>query len=98
LSPACLEYGMIANTTVDSRLFWLIRGTFGWTGLPLLASAVAMVEAWWPTKHIHACSVIANNVIFDQRAAKDRNLSLLVHVLAVAIACAPSARSRPCEF
>jgi len=45
------------------------------------------LKRWWGTHHLHACSVIANRVIFSrQRGPKIAVLSLLVHVLAVVIA------------
>ncbi|HXI08770.1 MAG: lysylphosphatidylglycerol synthase transmembrane domain-containing protein [Bradyrhizobium sp.] len=52
----------------------------GWLQWPWL-------KRWWATHHLHACSVIANRVIFSRtRGPKVAVLSLLVHVLAVAIA------------
>ena len=45
------------------------------------------LKRWWATHHLHACSVIANNVIFSrQRGPKIAALSLMVHVLTVVIA------------
>ncbi len=45
------------------------------------------LKRWWATHHLHACSVIANNVIFSwQRGPKITALSLMVHVLTVVIA------------
>jgi glycosyltransferase 2 family protein len=45
------------------------------------------LKRWWGTHHLHACSVIANRVIFSrERGPKIAVLSLLVHVLAVVIA------------
>jgi uncharacterized membrane protein YbhN (UPF0104 family) len=47
----------------------------------------AWLKHWWPTKHIHACSVIANRVIFSRKSGpKVTVLSLSIHVLAVVIA------------
>jgi hypothetical protein len=52
----------------------------GWLPWPWL-------RRWWATHHIHACSVIANRVIFSRdRGPKIAVLSLLVHVLTVVIA------------
>lgn len=52
----------------------------GWLQWPWL-------KRWWATHHLHACSVIANRVIFSRtRGPKVAVLSLLVHVLAVVIA------------
>src|SRR5712672_4724236 len=45
------------------------------------------LKRWWGTHHLHACSVIANRVIFSRKhGPKIAVLSLLVHVLAVVIA------------
>ncbi|WP_458760247.1 lysylphosphatidylglycerol synthase transmembrane domain-containing protein [Afipia sp. TerB] len=58
------------------------------------------LKTWWPTHHIHACSVIANRVMFDRRSGpKIAVLSLLVHVLTVVIAwCAARSIDAPAEF
>jgi hypothetical protein len=45
------------------------------------------LKRWWGTHHLHACSVIANRLLFNRtRGPKLAVLSLLVHVLAVVIA------------
>jgi uncharacterized membrane protein YbhN (UPF0104 family) len=45
------------------------------------------LKRWWATHHLHACSVIANRLIFNRtRGPKLAALSLLVHVLTVVIA------------
>jgi uncharacterized membrane protein YbhN (UPF0104 family) len=45
------------------------------------------LKRWWATHHLHACSVIANRVIFSRdRGPKLAGLSLFVHVLTVVIA------------
>jgi uncharacterized membrane protein YbhN (UPF0104 family) len=45
------------------------------------------LKRWWGTHHLHACSVIANRLIFSRRSGpKLAAISLLVHVLAVVIA------------
>ncbi|MFY9953673.1 lysylphosphatidylglycerol synthase transmembrane domain-containing protein [Bradyrhizobium sp.] len=58
------------------------------------------LKTWWPTKHVHACSVIANKVIFNWRSGpKIATLSLSIHVLAVVIAwCAVRSISAPANF
>jgi uncharacterized membrane protein YbhN (UPF0104 family) len=58
------------------------------------------LDTWWLTKHIHACSVIANRVIFSRRSGpKIAVLSLSIHVLAVVIAwCAVRAIAAPANF
>jgi uncharacterized membrane protein YbhN (UPF0104 family) len=56
---------------------FLILGRLPWRWL----------KRWWATHHLHACSVIANRLIFSpRRGPKLAALSLLVHVLTVVIA------------
>src|SRR5882762_4772954 len=57
-------------------------------------------KRWWGTHHMHACSVIANRVIFSRaRGPKIAMLSLLVHVLAVVIAwCVVRSIAAPVVF
>jgi uncharacterized membrane protein YbhN (UPF0104 family) len=58
-------------------LGFLVLGRLKWPWL----------KRWWATHHLHACSVIANRVIFSRkRGPKIAVLSLLVHVLTVVIA------------
>jgi len=58
-------------------LGFLVLGRLKWPWL----------KRWWGTHHLHACSVIANRVIFGrQHGPKIAVLSVLVHVLAVVIA------------
>jgi uncharacterized membrane protein YbhN (UPF0104 family) len=55
---------------------FLILGRLPWPRL----------KRWWGTHHLHACSVIANRVIFSrERGPEIVMLSFLVHVLAVVI-------------
>jgi len=96
------SYGMIADSNgrvalvvVDfaalaGGLGFLLLGHLPWTWL----------KNWWPTKHIHACSVIANQVMFDRRSGpKIAVLSLSIHVLAVVIAwCAVRSIAAPADF
>jgi glycosyltransferase 2 family protein len=58
------------------------------------------LKRWWATHHLHACSVIANRVIFSRkRGSKIAVLSLLVHVLAVVIAwCVVQSIAAPVVF
>jgi hypothetical protein len=64
-------------TALSAGAGFLILGRLRWPWL----------KRWWATQHIHACSVIANRVIFSRgRGPKLAALSLLVHVLAVVIA------------
>jgi uncharacterized membrane protein YbhN (UPF0104 family) len=56
---------------------FLILGRLHWPWL----------KRWWGTHHLHACSVIANRVIFSRdQGPKLAVLSLLVHVLNVVVA------------
>ena len=96
------SYGMIANSHGRLALvvvdFAALSGGMGFLLLGLLPWK--WLKTWWPTKHVHACSVIANKVIFDRRSGpKIAALSLLVHVLAVVIAwCAVRSISAPADF
>jgi uncharacterized membrane protein YbhN (UPF0104 family) len=58
------------------------------------------LKRWWGTHHIHACSVIANRVLFSRaQGPKVAVLSLLVHVLAVVIAwCVVQSIAAPVLF
>lgn len=58
------------------------------------------LKRWWGTHHLHACSVIANRVIFSRkRGPKIAVLSVLVHVLAVVIAwCVVKSIAAPVLF
>lgn len=60
----------------------------------------AWLKSWWPTRHVHACSVIANEVIFSKRSGpKIAVLSLTIHALAVVIAwCCMRAIDAPGNF
>jgi len=96
------SYGMIADrngrlallavdfTALAGGLSFLLLGYLPWIWL----------KSWWPTRHVHACSVIANKVIFNVRSGpKIVALSLTIHVLAVVIAwCAVHSISAPVDF
>jgi|SRR5665213_1608798 len=58
------------------------------------------LKRWWGTHHIHACSVIANRVIFSRsHGPAVAVLSLLVHVLTVVIAwCVVQSIAAPVMF
>jgi glycosyltransferase 2 family protein len=96
------SYGMIADSKGRLALvlvdFSALAGGFGFLLLGYLPWT--WLKRWWPTRHLHACSVIANKVIFDRRSGpKIAVLSLAVHVLAVVIAwCAVRAISAPANF
>ena len=69
---------------------FLILGRLNWPWL----------ERLWGMHHLHACSVIANRVLFSRdRGPKIAVLSLLVHVLAVVIAwCVVQSIAAPVVF
>jgi glycosyltransferase 2 family protein len=96
------SYGMIADG--NGRLALVVvdfAALLGGLGFLLLGHVHwRWLKSWWPTKHIHACSVIANKVIFHRRSGpKIAILSLSVHVLAVVIAwCAVRSISAPANF
>jgi glycosyltransferase 2 family protein len=58
------------------------------------------LKHWWGTHHLHACSVIANRVIFSRTHGPSiAVLSLSVHVLAVVIAwCVVQSIAAPVVF
>lgn len=83
------SYGMIADSNgrlalifVDfaalaAGLGFLLFGHLPWPWL----------KTWWPTRHVHACAVIANQVIFNRKSGpKITVLSLSIHVLTITIA------------
>jgi glycosyltransferase 2 family protein len=71
-------------------LGFLVLGRLPWPWL----------KHWWVTHHFHACSVIANRVLFSRaHGPKVAVLSLLVHVLAVVIAwCVVQSIAAPVLF
>jgi len=71
-------------------LGFLILGRLPWPWL----------KRWWATHHLHACSVVANRVIFSRkRGPKVAILSVIVHILAVVIAwCVARSIAAPVLF
>ncbi len=73
------EKGRIALVLVDlaavsAGIGFLVLGYLPWRSL----------RAWWPTRHVYACSRVANEVIFNFRSGpKIAALSLSVHTLTV---------------
>jgi len=68
---------LVDFAALAAGLGFLVLGRLQWPWL----------KRWWVTHHIHACSVIANRVIFSRdRGPKIAVLSFLVHLLAVVIA------------
>jgi glycosyltransferase 2 family protein len=96
------SYGMIADSRGRLALVFVdFAALAGGLGFLLLGHLPwSWLKTWWPTKHVHACSVITNKVIFDRRSGpKIAILSLTVHVLAVVIAwCAVRSISAPADF
>jgi hypothetical protein len=87
--------GRVALVIVDllalaAGLGFLLLGRLPWSWL----------RSWWPTRHVYACSVIANRVIFSRKSGgKIALLSLSIHVLAVVIAwCAVRSIAAPGSF
>lgn len=96
------SYGMIADekgraalVLVDAAALSVGAGFLIFGRLP-----ANWLTRWWPTRHVHACSEIANQVIFNkQSGAAIAALSLTIHVLAVGIAwCAVRAIDAPAGF
>jgi uncharacterized membrane protein YbhN (UPF0104 family) len=96
------SYGMIGND--KGRLVLVLvdfAALMGGLGFLLLAYLPwAWLKTWWPTKHIHACSVIANRVIFGRTSGpKIAVLSLSIQVLVVVVAwCAVRSIAAPVDF
>jgi glycosyltransferase 2 family protein len=88
-------HGRLALVFVDFAALAVGSGflLFGYLPWPWL-------KRWWLTRHIHACSVIANQVIFNRKSGpKIVVLSLSIHVLAVVIAwCAVRSITAPADF
>ena len=88
-------HGRLALLLVDigaisAGLGFLVFGKLPWSWL----------KALWPLRHIHACSVVANQVIFNRSSGpKIAVLSFLIHVLAVVITwCAVRSIAAPANF
>jgi glycosyltransferase 2 family protein len=96
------SYGMISNDRGRLTLVFVdSAGLVGGLSFLLLAYLPsAWLKIWWPTRHIHACSVIANQVIFGRTTGrKIAVLSLSIHVLAIVIAwCAVRSIAAPADF
>jgi hypothetical protein len=89
------DRGRVALVLVDAAamsagLGFLLVGYLPWRWL----------KTWWPTHHIHACSVIANHVIFNRTTGpRIAFLSISIHLLTVVIAwCAVRSISAPADF
>jgi uncharacterized membrane protein YbhN (UPF0104 family) len=83
------SYGMIADANGRLALVFIdFAALLGGLGFLLLGNLHwPWLKKWWPTRHVHACSVVANQVIFGpQSGPKIAALSLSIHVLTVVIA------------
>ena len=83
------SYRLISDANGRSALLFVdFAALAGGVGFHVIGRLPGLwLKRWWATHHIHACSVIANRVIFSRdRGPRIVVLSLLVHVLAVVIA------------
>jgi glycosyltransferase 2 family protein len=83
------SYGMISDAKGRLALVFVdFSALAGGLGFLLLGRLHwGWLKRWWPTKHVHACSVIANHVIFSRKSGpKIAVLSPTIHVLAVVVA------------
>ena len=96
------SYGMIADGNGRLALVFVdFAALFGGLGFLVLGHLPwPWLKHWWPTRHVRACSVIANQVIFNRTSGpKIAALSLSIHVLAVVIAwCAVRSIEAPAGF
>ena len=96
------SYGMIGDAKGRLALVFVdFAALSGGLGFLLLGRLHwAWLKHWWPTKQVHACSVIANQVIFSRKSGpKIAAISLSIHVLAVVIAwCCVRAIAAPGDF
>jgi hypothetical protein len=83
------SYGMISDSNGRLALVFIdFAALAGGMGFLLLGHLPwPWLKRWWPTRHVRACSVVANQVIFNWKSGpKIAVLSLTIHVLAVVIA------------
>ena len=96
------SYGMIADSNGRLALVFVdFAALFGGLGFLVLGRLPwSWLKRWWPTRHVRACSVIANQVIFNRKTGpKIAVLSLSIHVLAVVIVwCAVRSIEAPADF
>lgn len=96
------SYGMIADGNGRLALAFVGIGAMA-GGLSILLLGRLpwpRLKSWWPTRHIHACSVVANQAVFSrQPGRKIAVLSLSIPVLAVVIAwCCVRSIGAPASF
>jgi uncharacterized membrane protein YbhN (UPF0104 family) len=96
------SYSLIADPHGRSALLFVdFAALAGGVGFLVLGRLPwPWLKRWWGTHHVHACSIIANRVIFSrERGPKIAVLSVLVHVLAVVIVwCVVQSIAAPVVF
>jgi glycosyltransferase 2 family protein len=96
------SYSLIADPNGRSALLFVdFAALAGGVGFLVLGRLPwPWLKRWWGTHHLHACSVIANRVIFSrERGSAVVVLSLLVHVLTVVIGwCVVQSIAAPVVF
>jgi glycosyltransferase 2 family protein len=96
------SYNLIGDPNGRSALLFIdFAALSGGVGFLILGKLQwPWLKRWWGTHHLHACSVIANRVIFSRdRGPMVAALSILVHVLAVVIAwCVVQSIDAPVAF
>jgi uncharacterized membrane protein YbhN (UPF0104 family) len=96
------SYELIRNTDGRSALLFVDFAALA-SGLGFLVLSRlpwAWLQRWWGTQHFYACSIVANQVIFDRkRGPMIAMLSILVHVLTVIMAwCVAKSIAAPVLF
>jgi uncharacterized membrane protein YbhN (UPF0104 family) len=96
------SYNLISDPHGRSALLFLdFAALAGGVGFLILGRLHwPWLKRWWGTHHLHACSVIANRLIFSRdHGPKLAVLSLLIHVLAPVIAwCVARSIAAPVLF
>jgi uncharacterized membrane protein YbhN (UPF0104 family) len=96
------SYSLIADPHGRSALLFVdFAALAGGVGFLVLGRLPwPWLKRWWGTHHLHACSIIANRVIFSrERGPTIAVLSVLVHVLAVVIVwCVVQSIAAPVVF
>jgi hypothetical protein len=94
------SYHLIANPSGRFALLLLDLSALA-AGLGfLLLGRFHQLKRWWTTRHIHACAVVANRLMFSPtRGPTIAAVSILIHVLSVVIAwCIVRSINAPVTF
>jgi glycosyltransferase 2 family protein len=96
------SYELIRNTDGRSALLFVDFAALA-SGLGFLVLGRlpwAWLQRWWGTQHFYACSIVANQAIFDRkRGPMIAMLSILVHILTVIMAwCVAKSIAAPVLF